>query len=121
MSRNRTERNNTNVEETEVFTGEVVEEKTGETEEKEKKEKVITRTIATGHSFNLYRVTDNGGMELLKSNIVLPTKRITDKLLKNVMKEEEVTGNCKLVYIHSIEKKYEMTVEDFMKYAKVVE
>lgn len=121
MSRNRTERN-TNVEETEVFTGEVVEEKTGETEEKEKKEKVIRRTIATGHSFNLYRVTENGGMELLKSNIVLPTKRITDKLLKNVMKEEEeVTGKCKLVYIHSIEKKYEMTVEDFMKYAKVVE
>lgn len=97
-----------------------MEEKTGETEEKEKKEKVITRTISTGHSFNLYRVTDNGGMELLKSNIILPTKRITDKLLKNVMKEE-VTGNCKLVYIYTIKKKYEMTVEDFMKYAKVVE
>ena len=87
---------------------------------KDEKVQKITRVIASGHSYNLYRVKEDGGMELVKSNIILPTKRITDKLVKNVMKEEEVSGNCTLVYIHSIEKKYEMSVSDFMKYGTEV-
>lgn len=89
--------------------------------ETEKKEKVVRRTIATGHCYNLYRIDETGELELLKGGIILPTRRITDKIVRNIKEEEGVQGNCTLVYVGSKEETYEMPVDVFMKHARKVE
>ena len=88
---------------------------------KEKKEKMVRRTIAIGHCYNLYRIVETGEMELLKGGIILPTKRITDKIVRNIKEEEGVDGQCTLVYVGSKEETYEMSVEKFIANATKVE
>lgn len=85
--------------------------------EKEKREKMIRRKIATGHCYNLYRVCEDGELELLKGGIILPTKRITDKIVRNIKEENGIEEDCTLVYVGTKELTYEIPVDVFIQHA----
>lgn len=81
------------------------------------REPVITRTIATGHNFTLFKPSENGLTAVCK--VILSDKRVSEKQVKQIALENGVEKPelARLVYDSTNVCKYTMPLSVFKKYA----
>ena len=92
-----------------------------EVTEKQEKENVITRSIATKHVFGLYEKLENGTLGFVK-DLEMESKRISDKKQKEILTNNGYTPeNACLIFKESKYVKYEIPVKTFIENAKIVE
>ena len=89
--------------------------------EKQEKENVITRSIASKHIFGLYEKVENGALSFVK-DLETDSKRLSDKKQKEILTNNGYTPeNACLLFKESKYVKYEMPVKTFIENAKIVE